>query len=88
MSLQSNTGVQPGTNQSIWRQIISLETAAYPIQPTEPQGLQQGDLWFNTQGNPTGYVFLSPLDNAATASDIALGKQAYDANGNLIIGTA
>lgn len=88
ISLQSNQGIQPGTNQSIWKQIITLETAAYPIQSTEPQGLQQGDLWFNTQGNPTGYVFLSPLDNAATASDIALGKQAYDANGNLIIGTA
>lgn len=88
ISLQSNQGIQPGTNQSIWKQIITLETEAYPIQSTEPQGLQQGDLWFNTQGNPTGYVFLSPLDNAATASDIALGKQAYDANGNLIIGTA
>lgn len=57
MSLQSNTGIQPGTNQSIWKQIITLETAAYPIQPTEPQGLQQGDLWFNTQGNPTSYIY-------------------------------
>lgn len=57
MSLQSNTGVQPGTNQSIWKQIITLETAAYPIQLTEPQGLQQGDLWFNTQGNPTSYIY-------------------------------
>lgn len=88
MSLQSNQGVQPGTNAAVWKQVITLETAAYPIQDTEPQGLQQGYLWFNTQDNPTNYVYLSPLDNAATASDIASGKQAYDANGNLIIGTA
>lgn len=86
ISLQSNQGIQPGTNQSIWKQIITLETAAYPIQSTEPQGLSQGDLWFNTQGNPTRYYFLAPLDNPATPSDIVSGKQAYDENGQLMIG--
>lgn len=63
MSLQSNTGVQPGTNNAVWQQIISLETAAYPIQPTEPQGLAQGDLWFNTQGNPTKYIYEVDVTN-------------------------
>lgn len=63
MSLQSNTGVQPGTNNAVWQQIIFLETAAYPIQPTEPQGLAQGDLWFNTQGNPTKYIYEVDVTN-------------------------
>ena len=87
MSLQANTGVQPGTNNTVWKQIISLETAAYPIQSTEPQGLMQGDLWFNTQGNPTQYYYLAALDNPATAAQIVYGQEAYDDQGNLITGT-
>lgn len=86
MALKSNLSVRPGTDNSTWKTIITLETAAYPIQDTEPQGLSQGDLWFNTQGNPTRYYFLAPLDNPATPSDIVSGKQAYDENGQLMIG--
>lgn len=87
-SLQSNQSIQPGTNGSIWKSIITFETASYPIQDTEPQGLVEGDLWFNTQNNPTNYVYLAPLSNPAQDSDIRAGKQVYDDQGNLLVGTA
>ena len=87
-SLQNNQSIQPGTNGSIWKSIITFETASYPIQDTEPQGLVEGDLWFNTQGNPTNYVYLAPLSNPAQDSDIRAGKQVYDDQGNLLVGTA
>lgn len=87
-SLQSNQSIQPGTNGSIWKSIITFKTASYPIQDTEPQELVEGDLWFNTQGNPTNYVYLAPLSNPAQDSDIRVGKQVYDDQGNLLVGTA
>lgn len=87
-SLQSNQSIQPGTNASIWKSLITFETASYPIQDTEPQGLVEGDLWFNTQNNPTNYVYLAPLSNPAQDSDIRAGKQVYDDQGNLLVGTA
>lgn len=87
MALQANQNVQPGTNSSYWQIVITFATTIYPIQNTEPVYANAGSLWFNTQNNPTNYVYLQPLSNPATASDIAMGKQAYDENGNLIIGT-
>lgn len=87
-ALQNNKSIQPGTNSSIWKSIITFETATYPIQDTEPQGLVEGDLWFNTQGNPTNYVYLAQLSNPAQDSDIRAGKQVYDDQGNLLVGTA
>lgn len=87
MALQANINSEPGTVLSNWKQIIALEVASYPIQSTEPQGLSQGDLWFNTQNNPTQYYYLTNLNNPAIASDINYGKQSYDEEGNLLIGT-
>lgn len=88
MSMQNNLNVQPGTNSTIWKKIMDSTVATYPVQPTQPTNLQVGGLWFNTQDNPTQYYYLAPLTNPATSSQIVSGFQAYDANGNLIIGTA
>lgn len=86
-ALKNNQSIQPGTNSSVWKSIITFETASYPIQSTEPQGLVEGDLWFNTQDNPTNYMYLAPLSNPASSDNIVSGKQAYDDQGNLIVGT-
>ena len=67
--------------------MLKSGTATYPIQSTEPVGLEVNGLWFDTSPNPTQYYYLTPLTNPATASDIVRGKQAYDAQGNLITGT-
>lgn len=88
MALQANTGTQPGTSSSTWQQIISFTNGMYPVQVTQPSGLGNGQLWFNTSGNPTNYVYLAPLSNPAQASDIPQGLQAYDMYGKLIVGTA
>lgn len=88
MSLQPSQNVQPGTNTSYWREIVSLEAISYPIQDTDPTNQDPGSLWFNTQGAPENYHQLSTLANPAGPSDIAAGKQAYDMFGNLIVGTA
>lgn len=88
MALKTNTGTQPGTSSSTWRQIISFTNGMYPVQATQPSGLGNRQLWFNTSGNPTNYVYLAPLSNPAQASDIPQGLQAYDMHGNLIVGTA
>ena len=87
MALQNNVSITPGTNSNVWKMIISLAAASYPIQPTEPQGLTQGDLWFNTQDNPTDYYYLSPLENDATAENVMLGYECYNETGTLIVGT-
>lgn len=88
MALKTNTGTQPGTNSSTWQKIISFTNGMYPVQATRPFGLGNGQLWFNTSGNPTNYVYLAPLSNPAQASDIPQGLQAYDMYGKLIVGTA
>lgn len=88
MALKTNTGTQPGTSSSTWQKIISFTNGMYPVQATRPFGLGNGQLWFNTSGNPTNYVYLAPLSNPAQASDIPQGLQAYDMHGNLIVGTA
>lgn len=87
MALQPSTNVQPGTNESFWRLIIPIINTTYPIQSTQPLTQSQGDLWFNTQDNPTQYYYLPTLSNPATAAQIAQGYEAYDMYGNLIIGT-
>ena len=87
-AIKPSQGVEPGPNSDTWKVIMLLKATKYPIQDTEPQGQTAGDLWFNTQGNPTQYYHLAPLNNPAIASDIPLGKEAYDQNGNIIIGTA
>lgn len=88
MALKTNTGTQPGTSSSTWQRIISFTNGIYPVQATQPSGLGNGQLWFNTSNNPTNYVYLAPLSNPAQASDIPQGLQAYDMYGNLIVGTA
>lgn len=88
MAVQPSQGQEPTNGSSYWKLIMSLATTTYPIQDTTPQNQLPGELWFNTSGNPTQYYWLDTLDNPAQASDIASGKQAYDDQGNLIVGTA
>ena len=88
MALQSNQNQIPSSSSAYWQIVMNLSVTTYPIQSTEPPNLQVNGLWFNTNNNPTNYVYLSPLSNPASAANIASGFQAYDQNGNLIIGTA
>ena len=87
MSLQPSTNKEPSTNPSDWQLIMNLETSTYPIQDTPPTNQKQGDLWFNTQVPPTQYYYLEPLVNPAIASSISYGLEAYDEQGNLLVGT-
>ena len=87
MCIQSNQNRLPDSNPSYWSLIMNLNTTTYPIQDTVPTNLQVDGLWFNTSNNPTNYVYLAPLTNPASSSNIASGYQAYDASGNLIVGT-
>lgn len=88
MALQPNTNVQPGTNEEFWKLVIPIITTTYPIQSTQPITQNQGDLWFNTQNNPTQYYYLEELDNPATSNEIVEGYEAYNDLGQQIIGTA
>lgn len=88
MALQTNINVQPGTNDSIWEKVLDFTVTTYPIQPTQPTNLPVGGLWFNTEGNPTQYYYLTPLQSPASADEIGAGYQAYDSEGNMIMGTA
>lgn len=87
MALKTVTAIEPGTDPSAWKMIVRLETTTYPIQDEQPANQTEGDLWFNTQTSPTKYYKLEPLANPATAAQIALGYEAYDAQGNKIVGT-
>lgn len=87
MALQANQNSIPGQNESYWKNIISFGAVAYPIQDTEPTGQAAGGLWFNTQDNPTNYVYLEPLNNPASANQILQGYEAYDDQGNELTGT-
>lgn len=87
-SLAENTNVEPGTNDSIWKLIMPYAVTIYPIQDTQPVAQNEGELWFDTTGNPTKYYKLEPLINPASASNITAGFEAYDSQGNLIVGTA
>lgn len=88
MAINNSQGQEPVSGSSYWKLIMSLATTTYPIQDTQPTNQIPGELWFNTQSNPTKYYYLTPLDSPASASDIASGKQAYDSEGNIITGTA
>lgn len=88
MALQASQGVEPSTNPQYWKLIMALEATTYPIQDTAPMTLDVGGLWFNTNNNPTKYYYLGALENPATAADIRTDKEAYDDQGNLLIGTA
>lgn len=88
MALQTNINVQPGTDDSIWEKVLDFTVTTYPIQPTQPTNLPVGGLWFNTEGNPTQYYYLTPLQSPASAGEIGTGYQAYDSEGNVIMGTA
>ena len=87
MALQENTNIEPGTNDQFWQLVLPVIMTTYPIQPTEPTVQTAGDLWFNTQENPTKYYYLEALENPAGPAQITAGYQAYDANGNIITGT-
>lgn len=87
MALQASQNRLPDTNPQYWQSVMNLKTVTYPIQDTVPTNLQVDGLWFNTSSNPTNYVYLAPLTNPASSSNIASGYQAYDASGNLIVGT-
>ena len=87
MALQASQNRLPDTNPQCWQLVMNLKTVTYPIQDTVPTNLQVDGLWFNTSSNPTNYVYLAPLTNPASSSNIASGYQAYDASGNLIVGT-
>lgn len=87
MALRVNRNIQPGTDSSYWKNVMSLEATSYPIQDTEPTNLQVGGLWFNTSNNPTKYYYLESLTNPAEANEIVYGQEAYDSLGNLIVGT-
>lgn len=86
-SLQNNQNTKPGTNNLYWKLIVKFTTAVYPIQDTPPVVQSLGELWFNTSVDPINYYHLEPLFNPATASQIDAGFEAYDAQGNRIIGT-
>lgn len=86
MALQPSTNVQPGTNDEFWKLVIPIITTTYPIQATQPTAQSAGDLWFNTQDNPTRYYYLEPLDNPITDEMIPEGYQAYGVNGEVLDG--
>lgn len=87
MAVQPSQGVEPTQSSSAWKIVMSLQTTTYPIQSNQPVNQLAGDLWFNTQTDPTNFYYLEPLQSPASASDIAFGKQAYDELGNVIVGT-
>lgn len=87
-ALTNNTNVQPGTNDSIWKLVMPYAVTVYPVQSSQPSNQNQGELWFDTTGNPTKYYKLEPLINPATSANITAGFEAYDAQGNRIVGRA
>lgn len=86
MALQANQNIIPGQDPSYWKNIISFGAVAYPIQDTEPTGQAAGGLWFNTQNNPTKYIYLEPLNNPAGDDQILQGYETYDDQGNELTG--
>ena len=87
-ALRDTLGEQPDITPSAWKEVVQISAASYPIQPTEPANQQPGDLWFNTSTTPTQYIYLQPLDNPASASEIVNGYEAYDETGTKVVGTA
>ena len=87
MSLKGNTNVPPGSDSATWQLIMQLNSTVVPIQDTPPVVQSEGELWFNTQNNPTSYVKLDPLANPATADNIMTGFEAYNDEGDALVGT-
>ena len=87
MALQQNINIEPGSNEQFWKLIIPIITTTYPIQSVQPTNQVLGDLWFNTQDNPTKYYYLETLENPATTGTIISGYESYDSQGNQITGT-
>lgn len=87
MAVTPSQNIEPTNSASAWRIVMALETTLYPIQDSQPLNQATGDLWFNTNPQPTNYHYLESLTNPATSSDITQGKEAYDASGNLIVGS-
>ena len=87
MALQTTQGNTPSLDSQYWKLIMTLDSTIYPIQDLPPTVQEIGGLWFNTSNRPTKYYYLSVLDNPATAADIRTGKQAYNQNGEMIVGT-
>ena len=87
MASQANQNQVPSDSSSYWNFVMSLNVATYPIQPTEPTTLSAGDLWFNTNNNPTKYFYLENLTNPAANNQIVYGYEAYDDEGNLLTGS-
>lgn len=88
MAIQPSQGREPSSNPQYWKLVMALEATTYPIQDTPPTTQEVGGLWFNTSNNPTKYYYLGALDNPATAADIRTDKEAYDEQGNILVGTA
>lgn len=52
MCLQDDTSVTtPGSDPEKWQLVMTLQSATYPIQNTQPEGQAVGSLWFDTSGN-------------------------------------
>ena len=86
MATAQNQNQQPTEGSSYWKLVMTLTATQYPIQDTEPQNLAAGDLWFNTQDNPTKYYYLAELDNPITQEMIPVGYQTYGEEGVVLNG--
>ena len=86
-AIEANTNQAPSIGSQYWQAIIQFTSTVYPVQSDEPAEQEVGQFLFNTTGTIAGVVMLDPLTNPATASEIYLSYQAYDDNGNLLVGT-
>ena len=88
IATQDSQGQTPQSGSQYWQLVMSLGLTTYPIQDSEPTGQEVGGLWFNTQTNPTNYYQLAALENPASAAQISAGYEAYNDDGEVIVGTA
>ena len=87
IATQDSQGQTPQSGSQYWELVMSLGLTTYPIQDSEPTGQEVGGLWFNTQVDPTNYYQLAALENPATAAQISAGYEAYNDDGEVIVGT-
>lgn len=87
IATQNSQGQTPQSGSQYWQLVMSLGLTTYPIQDSEPTEQEVGGLWFNTQVNPTNYYQLATLENPATAAQISAGYEAYNDDGDVIVGT-
>ena len=88
IATQDSQGQTPQSGSQYWQLVMSLGLTTYPIQDSEPTGQEVGGLWFNTQVDPTNYYQLAALENPASAAQISAGYEAYNDDGEVIVGTA